>query len=58
MEHLFGGFIRAALRRHLGDGLFKMAGAAYEPFLLGAATLGVLWAILYWMYRRKLFLRI
>lgn len=58
MDHLFGGFLRAALRRHLGDGLFKLAGPAYEPFLLGAATLGVLWVILYWMYRRKIFLRI
>ncbi|MFM1768240.1 MAG: hypothetical protein RJA22_769 [Verrucomicrobiota bacterium] len=58
MDHLFGGFIRSALRRHLGDGLFQVAGPACEPLLLGGATLLVLWGLLYWMYRNKVFLRI
>jgi heparan-alpha-glucosaminide N-acetyltransferase len=29
-----------------------------EPLLQGAAVLFVLWLILFWMYRRKVFLRI
>jgi predicted acyltransferase len=33
-------------------------GPAYEPLLQGGATLAVLWLILWWMYRRKLFLKI
>ena len=30
----------------------------YEPFVRGIAVLLVYWALLYWMYRRKLFLKI
>ena len=40
------------------SGLLQVLGDAYEPFLHGAATMLVFWLILYWMYRRKLFLRI
>ncbi len=58
MAHLFVGFIDKALPRHLGPSIFKTAGAAYEPFLLGLGVLIVEWLILYWMYRRKIFLRI
>jgi predicted acyltransferase len=58
MDHLFGGFIRAALRRHLSEGYFRFLGAPYEPLLLGASELLVLWLLLFWMHRRKLFLRI
>jgi predicted acyltransferase len=38
--------------------VFNLLGAAYAPFLQGVAVLLVLWLILFWMYRRKLFLRI
>lgn len=58
MDHLFGGFIQAALRRHLGPGVFQVAGPAYEPLLLGAATLLILWGLLFWMHRHKIFVRI
>ena len=37
---------------------FKILGEPYEPLLHGAAVLLVLWLILFWMYRRKMFLRI
>jgi predicted acyltransferase len=52
------GFVGETLRVHLGRGFFKLFGAPYEPLFHGAAGLLVLWLILYWMYRRKLFLRI
>lgn len=51
-------FIGAALVRHLGRGPFAIFGPPFEPVLLGAATMLVFWSILYWMYRRKIFLRI
>lgn len=56
--HLFGAFITRSLKTHLGQDLFKFAGDAYGPFFLGAAVLLVYWLILFWMYRRKVFLRI
>jgi heparan-alpha-glucosaminide N-acetyltransferase len=58
MAHLFDGFIGRNLKTHLGQNFFAFAGTVYEPFWHGAAVLLVLWLILFWMYRRKLFLRI
>jgi len=58
MAHLFEGFIAKALKTFMGQDTFKMFGAAYEPLLHGAAVLLVLWLILFWMYRRKILLRI
>ncbi len=55
---LSGGFIRENIRRHLGQGIFETFGAEYIPLLERAAVLLVLWLILLWMYRRKIFLRI
>jgi predicted acyltransferase len=58
IAHLFDGFIFKNLKTHLGQEAFKSLGDAYEPFLHGAAVLFALWMILFWMYRRKIFLRI
>ena len=58
MAHMFDGFIRSGLKTHLGPNTFKAFGEAYEPLLHGALTLFVMWLLLFWMYRRKLFLRI
>ena len=49
--------ISQALVRHLG-GVFFVLGPPFRASLVGAAALAVTWLILYWMYRRKLFLRI
>jgi heparan-alpha-glucosaminide N-acetyltransferase len=51
-------FISAALVRHLGRAPFAIMGPPFEPVLRGAAVLVVFWMILFWMYRRKIFLRI
>jgi heparan-alpha-glucosaminide N-acetyltransferase len=53
----FMGPISQALVRHLG-GVFGVLGEAFRASLVGAGALGVIWLILHWMYRRKLFLRI
>lgn len=58
IAHLFEGFILKNLKTHLGQSAFEIFGTSYEPFVHGAATLLVMWLILFWMYRRKLFLRI
>ncbi len=58
IAHLFDGFIARALPRHLGEGFFAVAGKAYEPLLHGAAVLLVEWLLLWWMYRRRIFLKI
>jgi predicted acyltransferase len=50
--------VSSALVRHLGNGTFRVLGPAFEPVLVGAGVVLVFWSILYWMYRRKIFLRI
>jgi heparan-alpha-glucosaminide N-acetyltransferase len=58
IAHLLPDFLVASFRIHLGPGAFGIAGSALQPLLEGAAVLLVCWLILFWMYRRKLFLRI
>ena len=58
MAHLWERFILDSFRIHLGAHAFAFAGTEVEPFVRGVAVLLVYWAILYWMYRRKLFLKI
>jgi predicted acyltransferase len=58
IAHLFDRFIHQSFLIHLGDGPFRIFGIGMEPFLLGAAVLFTYWLILYWIYRRKLFLKI
>jgi predicted acyltransferase len=52
------GFVRSSLTTHFGKNTFLALGAVYQPLLMGAAILLVFWLILFWMYRRKIFLRI
>jgi len=58
IAHLLPEFLTSSFRIHLGQDAFKVAGAALEPLVQGMAILLAYWMILFWMYRRKLFLRI
>jgi predicted acyltransferase len=52
------GFFEQSLYIHLGHRPFQLLGAALEPLLVGITLLICYWLILYWMYRRNIFLRI
>jgi predicted acyltransferase len=58
IAHLFDRFIADSFRIHLGRHAFQIFGTGLEPLLLGMAVLLTYWLILWWMYRRKIFLRI
>jgi predicted acyltransferase len=58
IAHLFENFFLSTFRIHLGDKPFLIFGPGLQPLLTGAAVLLCYWAILFWMYRRKLFLKI
>jgi heparan-alpha-glucosaminide N-acetyltransferase len=58
IAHLFEDFIESSFKIHLGQNVFQIFGAGLEPLVQGLAVLGVYWLMLFWMYRRKLFLRI
>ena len=51
-------FVSSALVRHLGTAPFLVFGPPFEPVLRGFGVLMVFWLILFWMYRRRIFLRI
>jgi predicted acyltransferase len=58
IAHLWERFILDSFRINLGAHAFAFAGSEVEPFVRGVAVLFVYWLVLYWMYRRKLFLKI
>ena len=58
IAHLWERFFLDTFRIHLGPHAFTFLGAPYEPFFRGIAVLAAYWLVLYWMYRRKLFLKI
>jgi heparan-alpha-glucosaminide N-acetyltransferase len=58
IAHLFAGFISDSFRIHVGEDWATFAGPGYTPLIHGAGILLVEWLILYWMYRRRIFLRV
>ncbi len=51
-------WVKEALVRHLGAAPFAIFGPPFEAVLKGLAVLTVFWLILFWMYRRRIFVRI
>jgi heparan-alpha-glucosaminide N-acetyltransferase len=58
IAHLWEDFIVTNLHINLGHQIFQIFGTGLEPLMLGIAVMLIYWAILYWMYQRKIFLRI
>ena len=51
-------FVQSSFRIHLGMPTLNLFGTALEPLFLGILTLATYWLMLFWMYRKKIFLRI
>jgi predicted acyltransferase len=58
IAHLWEDFIVENLRINLGAATFRIFGQAYAPLMMGIAVMAVYWIFLYWMYRRRIFLRV
>ncbi len=58
IAHLWEDFILENLHINLGYQVFRVFGAGLEPLMVGIAAMLIYWLILYWMYCKKLFLRI
>ncbi len=58
IAHLCEDFVSSSLRINIGMRPFEIFGPAFEPLLFGAAMLAIYWLMLWWMFRRKVFLRI
>jgi len=55
---LSSGWIKQQTRTHFGQQIFNSLGPEFLPMLERGTVLLVLWLIVWWMYRRKLFVRI
>ena len=51
-------FVESSFQIHLGMRFLNAMGTALEPFFLGVLTLLTYWLVLYWMYKKKIFIRI
>jgi heparan-alpha-glucosaminide N-acetyltransferase len=58
IAHLWEDFIINSFHTHTGLRPFAVLGPGLQPLLLGIAVMLTYWLVLYWMYRRKIFLRI
>jgi predicted acyltransferase len=56
--HLWDGFILGSISTHFGEGVFRIFGPAYQSLVSGGLLLLIYWLMLFWMYRRKIFVRI
>ncbi len=50
--------IHQSLYIHLGPNFDKLFGSPYAPLFSGAITLFILWLILNWLYKKKIFIKI
>jgi predicted acyltransferase len=57
LAELLTPFLKGSLQTHFG-GILRAASGVYEPVLIGLGALAIHWLILYWMYRRGIFIKI
>ena len=50
--------IHQSLYIHLGKNFDKIFGVPYASLVSGGITLFILWLILYWMYKKKIFIKV
>ncbi|MCY2967934.1 MAG: DUF5009 domain-containing protein [Planctomycetota bacterium] len=58
LAHGFDAYLTKNLQTHFGPNWTKLLGEEYATLLHGGVILTLLWLILFWMYRRKVFVRI
>ena len=58
MGQLLRGWTAKTFQTHFGENVFKVLGAINAPFVQATLVGLVFWLVCWWMYRRKIFLRI
>jgi predicted acyltransferase len=58
MAELSRNFVESSFRINLGPGVLNMLDPKLENFTVGVLTLCTYWAVLYWMFRKRIFIRI
>ncbi len=55
---LSSSWIRQQTQKHFGQAIFDSLGKDYVEFLQRGSVLLVIWLVVYWMYRKKIFVRL
>jgi len=58
MAELSRNFVESSFRINLGPSVLNLFGQRLENFLVGVLTLCTYWVVLYWMFRKRIFVRI
>jgi heparan-alpha-glucosaminide N-acetyltransferase len=58
IAHLWEDFFITNLHVNFGRRIFQVFGMGLEPFMLGVTVMLLYWLVLYWMYRKRVFVRI
>ncbi|MDG2123207.1 MAG: DUF5009 domain-containing protein [Verrucomicrobiales bacterium] len=58
MSWTLEGAVTESLKRHLGADVFAVFGERYETLVSGGAVIVVFWLVLFWLYRKRVFLKI
>ncbi|MCA9230823.1 MAG: DUF5009 domain-containing protein [Planctomycetales bacterium] len=58
MSWTMKGFVESTIRTHFGNDFAGFLGEPLEPLVMGSLIVLAFWLILFWMYKRKIFLRI
>lgn len=58
MRHALEIPLAKGLKQHLGKEVFRILGRPMQPVLIGACSLTILWLVVFWMYRRKIFIKL
>ena len=58
MSWTMSDFFGDALERHFGRVISLLAAPTFQPMLQGFCIMLIFWLALFWMYRRKIFIRI
>ena len=57
-DSMLPGYIKKNLHIHLGENFDKILGENYSTLVLGGSVLLLQWLILYWLYRKKIFIKV
>ncbi|MCX6857903.1 MAG: DUF5009 domain-containing protein [Verrucomicrobia bacterium] len=58
MRHALETPLARFFKQHLGKEVFQILGRPFQPVLIGACSLLTIWLVVYWMHRRKLYLKL
>jgi predicted acyltransferase len=58
MSHVYPALAFNSFRRLFGHEPFLILGASYEPFIYGSAVFAMYWLALFFLWRRRIFLRV